>query len=432
MTLAVDVHQNEYLPEGAGEMHAVLTVTSEGGRALAPAAEKAVVLLVDTSGSMENPGAKIRAARNAAVRAIDLLPDGTLFALVAGNHQAHVVYPSSERLARADSSTRAKAIASTRRLRGEGGTAISTWIDCARRLLDPHPGAIRLAYLLTDGKNESERPEKLDEAITRAKGVVQCDARGVGADWVVREVRKISSELLGQLDIICEPEDMERDFQMFMDRAMGKDIPDVRLRVWIPKGATLRFIRQAAPTIEDLTDKAAPAGPLASDFPTGAWAGKESRDYHLCVELPPGDVADEKLAARVSLVVRGEIVSQGLVRAIWTDDLARSTKINRRVAAYTGQAEMARDIEEGVAAFEAGDNETARLRLGRAVQQAAAVGNEPTLKLLRDVVDIEDEQSGTVRLRGGVGKLPLMELDTHSRRTVPVQQARVLPGPGSE
>lgn len=432
MTLAVDVHQNEYLPEGVGEMHAVLTVTSEGGRAPVPAANKAVVLVVDTSGSMENPGAKIRAARSAAVRAIDLLPDGTLFALVAGNHEAHVVYPSAARLARADSTSRAQAIASTRSLRGEGGTAISTWLDCVRMLLEPHPGAIRLAYLLTDGRNETEPTERLDEAIARATGVFQCDARGVGADWVVSELRKISSALLGHLDIICQAEDMERDFQMFMDRAIGKDIPDVRVRVWHPKGATLRFIRQATPTIEDLTHKAATAGPLASDFPTGAWAGKESRDYHLCVELPPGDVGDEKLAARVSLVVGDEIVSQGLVRAIWTDDLARSTRVNRRVAVYTGQAEMARDIEEGVAAFEAGDNETARLRLGRAVQQAAAVGNEQTLKLLRNVVDIEDAQSGTVKLRDAVGKLPLMELRTRSNRTVPIHKATVADGTASE
>ncbi len=424
MTLSVDVHQNEYLPNGAREMHAVLTVTSEGGRALAPPTDKGVVLVVDTSGSMENPGTKIRAARNAAARAIALLPDGTLFALVAGNHEAHVVYPpDSTMLARADSATRANAIASTRRLRGEGGTAISTWLDCARALLEPQPGAIRLAYLLTDGKNESERPEKLAAAIVKAAGVFQCDARGVGTDWVVTELRKISSALLGHLDIISGPEEMEQDFQMFMDRAIGKDIADVVLRVWNPKGASLRFLRQAAPTIEDLTQKGIPAAPLASDFPTGAWAGKETRDYHLCVEVPLGEVGDEKLAARVSLLVGDEVVSQGLVRAIWTDDLARSTRINRRVAAYTGQAEMAQDIEEGVAAYKAGDNETARLRLGRAVRQAAAAGNEATLRLLRNVVDIEDQATGTVKLRPGTGKLPWMQLETRSHRTVPVGRA---------
>lgn len=419
MTFIVDVHQNEDLPEGASEMHAVLTVTSEGGRTPAPTAEKAVVLIVDTSGSMEHPGTKIRAARRAAARAIELLPKGTHFALVAGTHQARVIYPEGGvGLATADARSRADAVAAARRLRAEGGTAMSTWLDCARRLLERHPGAIRLAYLMTDGKNESERPELLDAAIGRATGVFQCDVRGVGKDWVVPELRKISAALLGGLDIIAEPEAMEQDFQGFMDRAVGKDIADVRLQVWSPNGATLRFLRQVAPTIDDLTDRGSPATPLASDYPTGAWAGNESRDYHLCVDLSPAEVGEEKLASRVSLIVGEQIIGQGLIRAVWTDDLARSTRVNRTVAAYTGQTEMAKDIECGVAALEAGDHDTARLRLGRAVRQASAAGNDPTLKLLRNVVDIDDAPTGRVRLKPEVERLAVMTLATRSDRTV--------------
>jgi hypothetical protein len=433
MTFTVDVHQNEDLPEGAGEMHAVITVTSEGGRTPSATAEKAVVLVVDTSGSMEHPGTKIRAARTAAARAIELLPKGTLFALVAGTHKAQVVYPSTGHgLARADARTRADAVAATRRLRAEGGTAMSTWLDCARRLLEPHDGAIRLAYLMTDGKNESERPELLDVAISRAAGIVQCHARGVGEDWVVTELRKISAALLGDLDIIAEPNEMERDFQRFMDRAIGKDIADVWLRVWSPNGASLRFIRQVAPTIDDLTGRGTPAAPLATDYPTGAWAGKESRDYHLCVDLSPAEVGEEKLAARVSLVVGEQVAGQGLIRAVWTDDLARSTRINRRVAAYTGQTQMAHDIECGVAAFEAGDHETARLRLGRAVLQATATGNDPTLKLLRNVVDIDDAPTGRVRLKPEVERRALMTLATRSDRTVRLGAAKVPPASGKD
>lgn len=432
MTFIVDVHQNEDLPEGAGEMHAVVTVTSEGGRTPAPTADKAVVLVVDTSGSMEHPGTKIRAARRAAARAIEVLPKGTLFALVAGTHQAQVVYPEfGQALARADARSRADAVAATRRLRAEGGTAMSTWLDCARRLLEPHDDAIRLAYLMTDGKNESERPDLLDVAVARATGVFQCDARGVGEDWEVAELRKISSALLGNIDIIAEPEGMEQDFQDFMDRAMGKDIADVRLRVWSPNGATLRFIRQVTPAIEELTDRGAPVSQLASDYPTGAWAGRESRDYHLCVELLPAEVGEEKLASRISLVVGDQVLGQGLIRAVWTDDLARSTRINRRVAAVTGQTEMAQDIESGVAAFEAGDHDTARLKLGRAVRQASATGNNPTLKLLRSVVEIDDAATGTVRLKPSVERRALMTLVTRSARTVRLGSATT-PTPSSD
>ena len=58
-------------------------------------------------------------------------------------------------------------------------------------------------------------------------------------------------------------------------------------------------------------------------------------------------VGQEMLAARISLVAGTEILGQGLVRAIWTDDEALSTKINPRVAHYTGQAELADASHDG-------------------------------------------------------------------------------------
>jgi hypothetical protein len=57
--------------------------------------------------------------------------------------------------------------------------------------------------------------------------------------------------------------------------------------------------------------------------------------------------------------------------ATWTDDHALSTKIHPRVAHYTGQAELAAAIQQGLAARDAGDAETATAKLGRAVQLAA-------------------------------------------------------------
>src|SRR5436190_285925 len=79
--------QNEYLPVDAAEVNAVITVSSHNGAiaATSPSAgEKAVILIVDSSGSMGQPDAKIRAARGAAKRAAEMLPDGTLFAIVGG------------------------------------------------------------------------------------------------------------------------------------------------------------------------------------------------------------------------------------------------------------------------------------------------------------------------------------------------------------
>ena len=40
-------------------------------------------------------------------------------------------------------------------------------------------------------------------------------------------------------------------------------------------------MKQVAPAIDDLTGRRVPSGPQAGDYPTGAWAPGESRDYHV-------------------------------------------------------------------------------------------------------------------------------------------------------
>ena len=426
------VFQNEFLADGATEVNAVVTVTAAGGAsATTVAPDKAVLLIVDTSGSMENPSSKIRAARHAAATACAMLPDGTSFALIGGSDEARCLYPDNDtgargaggELAVADDRTRAEAAEVASRLTGGGGTAISTWLDLARSMLQPFEGGIKLAYLLTDGENR-ENEHEFARAIQRATGVFQCDARGVGADWHVAELRQITSALLGEVDIIKDPEQMDDDFAAFLERAIGKTVADVRIRMWAPKGSTVRFVRQVSPTLEDLTPKAQMINELTAEFPTGAWAGDESRDYHVCVDVPPGNVGDEKLAARVSLMVGADAVSQGLVRAVWTDDDALSTRINAQVAHYTGQAELAQAIQEGLQARKDGDIDTATVKLGRAVQLAAESGNEGTMRVLRKVVDVEDEATGTVKVKRNVEKLDEMELDTRSTRTVQVKRGQ--------
>src|SRR5208283_5519574 len=116
--------------------------------------------------------------------------------------------------------------------------------------------------------------------------------------------------------------------------------------------------------VRDVTGVQTCALPLVASYPTGAW-GEESRDYHLCIRVQPHEVGEEMLAGRVSLIVDGQEVSQALVKAIWTDDEQLSTRINRQVAHYTGQAELAEAIQEGLRARKEGDAGSAAARLGR-------------------------------------------------------------------
>jgi hypothetical protein len=413
-----DVYQNEFLAMGATDADAVVTVAATNVRPAAETVDAAEIVIVDESGSMSTPGAKLKAAKQATAAAIDTIRNGVAFAVIAGSENARTIYPR-EGLAIASSETRAEAKEAVRRIRSVGGTAIGTWLTRARELFETAPAGVRHAILLTDGQNQHETPDELERALAACAGVFQCDCRGVGTDWEVAELRLIASKLLGTVDIIPDPDDLAADFRAMTARAMGKGTADVALRVWTPRGATVAFVKQVAPTIEDLTDRAAPVDELTSDYPTGAW-GDESRDYHVSVRVTPRASGDEMLAARLSLVVEGQVVAQGLVRAIWTEDAELSTRINPEVAHYTGQAELAEVIQDGLEARRAGDEATATFKLGRAVQLASDSGNDGTLQLLGRVLEIEDAPTGTVRLRRHVEDVDEMSLETRSTRTVRV------------
>ncbi|WP_328970414.1 vWA domain-containing protein [Streptomyces sp. NBC_00239] len=431
---AVEVYQNAYLPEGGREVSAIVTVVSSGGAKLSargaggPAADSAVVLMVDCSGSMDYPPEKMRNARDATAAAVDTLRDGTAFAVIAGTHVAKDVYPGGGRLAIADARTREEAKTALRRLTAGGGTAIGTWLRLAERLFAGTEAAIRHGILLTDGRNEHETPEALATALNHCEGRFTCDARGVGYDWEVKEVTGIATALLGSADIVPEPQGLAADFTQMMESAMGKEVADVALRLWTPVGAEVLFVKQVAPTVVDLSGRRTEAGPRAGDYPTGSW-GDESRDYHVCVRVSAAGVGQEMLAARASLVQPdpaggpATVLSHGLVRAVWTNDLAESTAINPQVAHYTGQAELAEVIQLGLEARKSGDFDNATAKLGRAVQLASASGNEDTAKLLAKVVDVVDAAAGTVRLKAKVTDADEMTLETRSTQTVRVKKS---------
>jgi hypothetical protein len=419
----VDVFQNEYLADGAREVNAIVTVTSAGSVADGPAspASAAEIIMVDCSWSMDEPKTKLIQAREATAAAIDVIRDGTAFAVVAGAGRAWLLYPKRGGLAIAGTHTRQAAKHSVSRLRPHNGTAIGQWLRLARELFATRKDTLRHAILLTDGQNVGESPADLAAAIELCVGVFRCDCRGVGTDWDVDELRKISTALLGTVHIVPDPAGLAADFEAMMQASMAKQVADVALRVRIPQHATVRFVKQVAPAVEDLTARRTQAAPQVVDYPTGAW-GTESRDYHLCVDVEPARAGQEMLAARVSLIINTaagpQVLGQGLIRAIWTEDEALSTRMNRHVAHYTGQAELARAIQDGLEARKAGDEDSAAARLGRAVALAHESGNEDTAKLLAKVVDVIDPATGTIRLKAKVADADEMALDTRSTKTV--------------
>ena len=165
-------------------------------------------------------------------------------------------------------------------LRPHGGTAMGTWLAHVRGIVGQRKGALTHAILLTDGKDEHETPEELGEEIGLSEGEFTCDCRGVGTDWEVDELRAISTALLGTVDIVADPEDLADDFASMMRASMSKSIPDLTLRLWTPAGARVEFVKQVAPTVEDLTHRRVDAGNQCGEYPLGSWGCRGPRLPH--------------------------------------------------------------------------------------------------------------------------------------------------------
>ncbi len=414
MQFKIETYFNPYIPAGASRVDAVLTITSSG---TATSSDGVIGLIVDTSGSMQ--GDRIFAVKHATRTVIQMLPEQCYFFVVSFANMATVVYP----LAQATPANKAAADAQVRRIEAGGGTHMSAGLMAARQEFMKQPGAIHQALFLTDGKNMDDDARSLDTALASCQGVFQCDCRGVGTDWQVAQLQRISRTLLGTAQIIAEPAAMEADFRATVEGALSRGVNNVRLRLWTPKSAKVVSVKQVSPDIVVLTDKAAVIDDHSIDFPTGAW-GQEARDYYVGIEMAnPGEVGDEMLAARASLLYTESGQEQEVkdptarVIASWTDDDSLSARINDHVAHYTGQEELADAIKEGLEAREQGDLDTATRMLGKAAKLAQESQNEETTARLRKVVDIVDAHEGTVRLKANVKKADEMDLDLGSTRT---------------
>lgn len=421
--VSVVIDQNKFLAVGATVVDAIITVEATADLvATAPPQERVEVLVIDSSGSMAS-GGRFEGARDAVYAALDVLTDGTRFAIIEGTDTARVAYPTegaSEILSRRTRDAARKAL---QKMRAGGGTAIGTWLGLTRIIAQQHPDAMVHAVLLTDGKDEHETAEQLAEEIRAAQGLFTCDCRGIGTDWRVDELRSIASALNGTIDAVEHPHQLAEFFTDVMKASMAKAIPELTLRVWTPADARIRFIKQVAPTIENFTDRRVDRTAQEGEYALGPW-GVEDRDYHIQLELkPPADLEREKRAAKITVFADDQPLGDGQILAVWTDDTERSARISKGVAHYTGQAELAQAVQEGLEARERGDITTATAKLQRAVELADESGNGETAKLLRKVVDV-DPHTGTVRLRSTVAPIDEMKLNARSTKTARIRKTQ--------
>lgn len=415
MPFKLEAFFNPHLAPGTRRLDAILTVTSDGD-AGAAAGRRAIGLVLDNSSSMNLAG-KIEAARHAARRCIDLLPHDALFTVITFGTGAQVVVP----LCAADDANRAAAHRAVQKISANGATFMSKGLMALRREFDKAPDAIATGWFLTDGQNDMDDRDALGRAVESCRGRLGIDCRGVGTDWEPSDLRRIASELLGTADAVPEPAGLEADFRACLARALGKSTGRVSLRLWQPASSRLVSLGQMNPDAIDVTAQGEAVDARSTLFNLGSW-GRETRDYHAVFEVGDGGVGDDMLVCRPSLVW-GEGEAQGKaatspVVATWSADAGLTARLNPEVAHYTGQAEIAASIRDGLEARDRGDIEEATRLLGVAARIADASGNADVTRRLSKVVDVVDAGAGTVRLRRGAGKAEALELEMGGTRTV--------------
>jgi hypothetical protein len=415
VTLAVG--QNKELPavpDAAGqprdrEMHAILEIgvragdgphlATGAGRGSGPAL--AEVLIVDTSRSMLHPAAKLHAAKDATVAAIRLLPESAAFAVLSGRFDATVVHPGPGRavMAVAGPAEREAAERAVRIMDADGGTAIGTWLDLARRLLKEQPAPIKHVLLLTDGRNEHDHraaaPTRLDTVLDACEGRFVCDAWGIGEDWDADLLLRITRRLHGRADAVRTESELTAAYEGLMNGLLGTAVPELRIRLTPTPGTVIRQVKQVVPSEQELLATGGEFGGRSAEYVTRAW-GEETRHFQVVLAADPTgrEIGEDIQLAAVDVVVpdvgrpvRLPAPQPVLVR--WTDnplDASRQHPGVRRHELYQqASAAVARAYRAWVRGADGGA--AADRELARALELAGELRDTHLLGALRRIED---------------------------------------------
>ncbi|MFJ7150450.1 VWA domain-containing protein [Streptomyces sp. NPDC100445] len=441
VTLAVGQHKElPAVPDASGrrpeqEMHAILEIGVTGGtgprRTGAPAPGTgpalAEVLIVDTSRSMLHPAAKLRAAKDATAAAVRMLPDGTAFAVLSGRFDATLVHPGPGRpvLAVAGPAEREAAERAVRILDADGGTALGTWLDLARRLLKDHPAPVKHVLLLTDGRNEHDHRAAmaLDTALDACEGRFVCDAWGIGDDWDAELLLRITRRLHGRARAVRAESELTAAYEELVAGLLGTAVPELRIRLTPTPGTAVRQVKQVVPVEQDLPAVPAGSGGRAVEYVTRAW-GEEVRHFQVVLGADPtGRETGEDLqlaAVEVVLPAFGRPVRLPPPQPVlvhWTDNPRDASRQYPGVRRHERYQQAGAAVARAYRAWLRGTDGSATA--DRALTQALALAEELGDAQLRDALRRIEAAPGSGRVRPGLKDVDWQHLILSSALTTP-------------
>lgn len=412
----ITAHHNAFLRVGQSTMQAILSLQVAADTVMTPA-PLALGIALDRSGSME--GAKIRAARDGAIKVVQALDETMAFVVVAFSDRAQMLFGP----ALGTKENKQRAAQAIQVVTANGGTAMSTALNAVVDSLGQDQTRAKKMLLLTDGKNESEQRLVLDKAVARcAAANISVSAWGVGTDWDVKELRYIADQTHGDADIIPTPQMVASAFASAFNEMRKTALTDVQMYLWSPVGVAIKKIAQVFPQIVPLTTYPDQASPRNQIISLGSLAAGDQRDYLIDLDVPVYAPGQQFLMLRPLMKYYAADAGgqeekserKGWVFAQWTEDAAQATQIDDQVAHYTHQEELSETIREGQEALAAGDNERATRLLGKALEISERTGNEQITQLLGNIV--HKDSYGTLRLNQGA--------DAVARKTLAIKAGK--------
>lgn len=394
----INAYNNPYLHVGQTTLQAVLSIGLDPNVALGPAPLSLAVAL-DRSASMD--GAKMRAAREGAVKVVQSIDNSMIFMVVAFNDSARVLFGP----AAGTEENKSKAITAIRTVTAANGTRMSLALNAVVDKLGRDQTRATKVLFLTDGKNEGELRVALDRAVSRCtEANISINAWGVGTDWDAAELRHMADATHGSADIIPTPNQVATAFATSFSEMRKTAIANARLALWTPQGVKIHSIAQVFPSIAQLGLEPDPGNPRQQVVSLGSFAAGDQHDYLLELEIPVYPPGQQFMMLRpaVRFVAGGtqEVEEKGArtgwVFVQWTEDIALAAQVEQHIAHYTNQEELSRIIKEGQDALALGDKARATRLLGEALAISERTGNEKVTRLLSSIV--QRDANGTIRL----------------------------------
>lgn len=284
--------------------------------------------------------------------------------------------------------------------------------------------ALKILFL-TDGRNEGEQREELEQAIENCRSnQASISAWGIGTDWDEAELRHMAEATYGSADIIPTPQQVEAAFTTAFLAMRNISVPNARLGLWSPAGVKIQRIEQVYPNIVPLALEADKTNARRQHVSLGPFAPGDQRDYLLNLEVPTYDPGQQFLMVRPSIAYftaskSGEqeekSTQEGWVFVQWTEDADLAAQMEEHIAHYTHQEDLLHNLKEGQAALAAGDSDQATRLLGQALEISERTGNERITRLLSQL--LMRDAKGTIQLNKQASAVARKTLAINSGRT---------------